>query len=257
MPLGVLAKSAEQKGTRICCCRVTCSHLVCAARFALIFLCVRAAFRRLFSPAVLLRFRSRRCVASALLPPVVRSHAGTQPLTPARRGGDVTGPVSCSRARPAAAAAAAAMPCPVVIPADLSVGSGPGRGLMPGEDGLGFEGDGLGFEGSVGDPDVSAAPTSISAHSSSMPPSSPVSPPTLGPAPSTAAASSAAAMLNSCLGCMPAPEPPRARAVARSPFSGVGSSAGLACPTAAPALAAALAAPRIYGPAWAGCLIKH
>ena len=97
---------------------------LCAARFALIFLCVRAAFRRLFSPAVALCFASRRCIASTLLPPVVRSHAGTQPLTPARRGGDVTGPVSCSRA-----AAAAAMPCPVVIPADLSVGSGPGRGL--------------------------------------------------------------------------------------------------------------------------------
>ena len=49
-------------------------------------------------------------------------------------------------------------------------------------------------------------------------------------------------MLNSCLGRMPAPEPPRAR-VSRSPFSGVGSSSSLVCPTAAPALAAALTAP--------------
>ena len=136
MPLGVLTNPAQQKGTRGVVGQVqgSCSAVAPVlpprpACLAFFFFCLLTSFRRLFSPAVLLRFRSRRCFASALLPLVVRSHAGTQPLTPARRGGDVTGPVSCSRARPAAAAAAAAMPCPVVIPADLSVGSGPGRGL--------------------------------------------------------------------------------------------------------------------------------
>ena len=42
------------------------------ATFAFFFFCLLTSFLRLFSPAVALRFRSRRCVASALLPLLVR-----------------------------------------------------------------------------------------------------------------------------------------------------------------------------------------